>query len=83
MIDHVTANVDDFKQDHSVNYRDGPITTEASGVDLQAIHEHGHDPVLVEHFDRHLEELFFTKLLDSSTEVEYRFVTRWESPDDL
>jgi hypothetical protein len=67
----------------SVAYRDGQITIEASGVDLQTIHQRGMDVVLTEHLDRHVRELFFTKLEDWASEVEYRFVIRWEAEEEL
>jgi hypothetical protein len=36
-----------------------------------------------EHLSKHSDELFFTKLRDWESEVEYRFVTRWDSADEL
>jgi hypothetical protein len=66
-----------------VAYRDRPITIEASGVDLREVSERGHDDVLNEHLDRHVRELFFTKLEDWASEVEYRFLTRWEAAEEL
>jgi hypothetical protein len=67
----------------SVTYRDSQITIEASGVDLQSIHQRGMDEVLTEHLDQHVEELFFTKLEDWASEVEYRLMIRWDAEDEL
>jgi hypothetical protein len=66
-----------------VAYRDGAIEAAASGVDLQAISQQGIDQVLTHHLERHVRELFFTKLEDWASEEEFRFVLRWDDDDEL
>jgi hypothetical protein len=34
-----------------------------------------------DHLEQHLDELFFTKLTDWESEVEYRYIVRWEGDD--
>jgi hypothetical protein len=85
LIDVVTRAADPLgtlKHD-SVTYRDSAIAIEASGVDLNAISKRGLDEVLAEHLDQHADELFFTKLGDWATEVEYRFLLRRDAEEEL
>jgi Protein of unknown function (DUF2971) len=67
----------------SVTYRDGEIGFEASGVDLNRILKQSVNEVLEAHLDEHVDELFFTKLNDWASEVEYRFLLRWDSEEEL
>jgi hypothetical protein len=67
----------------SVKYRDGAIATQASGVVLNEVTEQGLERALDEHLTRHAQELFFTKLTDWESEVEYRFVITWEAEDEF
>jgi hypothetical protein len=67
----------------SVAYRDGEIARPAQMFDLQTVQRRGVGQFVEDHFDEHVDELFFTKLTDWESEVEYRYVARWDGADDL
>ncbi len=72
-----------FSEHGEVMYRDREIALPASSFDLNAVVKVGSDPVLLDHFDVHKHELFFTKLTDWESEIEYRFLTYWDDPGEL
>jgi hypothetical protein len=55
----------------------------ASVFDLQTVHEVGISEFVQAHFDEHFHELFFTKLTDWASEAEHRYLTVWDSEEDL
>jgi hypothetical protein len=65
-----------------VQYRDREIGRRASTIDLNAFVNLG-DEALLDHFEVHKHDLFFTKLKDWESEMEYRLLTYWDDPSDL
>jgi hypothetical protein len=70
-------------RDGPVVYRNGSIDPNASSVDLNRVQAVGAEAALEEHLAEHFDELFFTKLRDWETEVEYRLATRFCEDLDL
>jgi hypothetical protein len=64
-----------------VVYRNGSIDLHATSVDLNRVQTVGAEATLEEHLAGHFDELFFTKLRDWETEVEYRLATRFYEDD--
>lgn len=83
LIEAATAQVGDGLRHGFVSYRNGRIAYDASTVDLNAVSNLGVDLALEEHLERNFDELFFTKLQDWATEVEYRFIVRSSEPAEL
>jgi hypothetical protein len=67
----------------SVDYRDGEIDRRAQTFHLPTVHDRGVRPAIEAHLDEHFDELFFTKLTDWKSEVEYRYIVRWDDEGDL
>jgi hypothetical protein len=72
-----------FSEHGEVMYRDRKIGLQASNIDINAVARLGPDEVLLDLFEVHKHELFFTKLKDWETEMEYRFLTYWDDPGEL
>lgn len=64
-----------------VTYRDGGIVPEAVHHRLSEIRAIGIEQYVEQHLQRHRDELFFHKLLDWATEVEYRVLLQVDHPD--
>jgi hypothetical protein len=72
-----------FSEHGEVMYRDREIGRRASNIDLNAVARVGLDEVLLDLFEVHQHDLFFTKLRDWGSEMEYRFLTYWDDPGEL
>jgi hypothetical protein len=59
------------------------LALRASNIDLNAVATLGTDQALLDLFEAHKHDLFFTKLKDWETEMEYRFLTYWDDPGEL
>ena len=55
-------------------YEDAEIAPDALRVTMAELREHGVSAAVSNHVRAHIAELFFTKLKDWETEMEYRFV---------
>jgi hypothetical protein len=66
-----------------VKYEDAEIAAEARHFILDEVGEHGVTAAVEEHVKKHLREVFFKKLLDWDSEVEYRYALQTGDSDPV
>jgi hypothetical protein len=76
LTDRLTTRLAEYGEPHhrEVSYVDGPIASEALFVIVKELRDRGVTDAALNHLRKNIDELFFTKLTDWATEVEYRFV---------
>jgi hypothetical protein len=85
LIDEMGAAVTAAERlDHdAVVYADAEIVADALHVSMEELRAHGVSATVTKHVREHIGELFFTKLRDWETEMEYRFVVETDHPDPI
>ena len=82
LIDRLAARLPGV--DHgAVSYIDAEIASQALFAGADELRELGVTAALSNHVREHLDELFFTKLKDWETEMEYRFVVQTDHPEPI
>jgi hypothetical protein len=67
----------------AVEYKDGQIVSEALHVDLLDVRARGVEAFIAAHVEQHLDELFFKKVCDWQSEMEYRFLLKVDDDADV
>lgn len=85
LIDELAVSLAEVgRVDHGpVVYEDAVIAAEALTVTMNELRERGVEAAVSNHVRAHIAELFFTKLKDWETEMEYRFVVETDDTEPI